>query len=90
MAAPASLDGGFRCINKLKGHDKVISSLKFSPDGKYLASASGDGTIRLWNPFEGKNLIKILDGAHTSGINDISWNDQSRCCTSVRYDSSAL
>lgn len=33
---------------KLKGHRDEITQMTFSKDGKYLASASSDGTIRIW------------------------------------------
>ncbi len=32
-----------------EGHANLITSLVFSPDGKTIASASLDETIKLWN-----------------------------------------
>jgi len=33
----------------LRGHEDVVTSVAFSPDGQWLASGSWDNTIRLWD-----------------------------------------
>jgi WD40 repeat protein len=35
--------------NSLAGHQDKVNRVSFSPDGKTIASASSDNTIKLWN-----------------------------------------
>jgi WD40 repeat protein len=44
------------------GHSGKVSSLAFSPDGKTLASSSGDKTIKFWNFATGEQL-RTIEGA---------------------------
>ncbi len=41
-------------LSRCKGHQDWVSSLAFAPDGKALASGSGDLTARLWDVESGK------------------------------------
>ncbi|MHA2252650.1 MAG: WD40 domain-containing protein, partial [Candidatus Kariarchaeaceae archaeon] len=38
-----------RIWQKLSGHQSLVSSVHFSPDGKMIVSGSIDNTIRIWN-----------------------------------------
>ncbi|WP_017662245.1 TIR domain-containing protein [Baaleninema simplex] len=42
--------------NTLEGHRSVVTSVNFSPNGKILASGSGDNTIKLWNVETGEEI----------------------------------
>lgn len=53
----------------LRGHSSRIPSISFSSNGCYLASASYDSTIRLWDTITG-NLIRLFncDGQHIHSL----------------------
>lgn len=36
-------------VQTFRGHESYITSLAFSPDGKFLASGSRDGTVKIWD-----------------------------------------
>ncbi len=59
-------------LKRLAGHEDDISSVSFSPDGRYALSAGGrswskkDCTIRLWDVDSGKEIRKFT--GHTDAI----------------------
>lgn len=41
-------------IMRLTGHQQLINVVSFSPDGRLIASASFDKSIKIWNALTGK------------------------------------
>ena len=74
----------YRCKFVLRGHKKAISSVKFSPDGLWLATSSADGTCRIWDVETGA-FDKALEG-HEEGISDVAWAGSSKYLATASDD----
>ncbi|KAJ2114283.1 hypothetical protein GGH17_006271, partial [Coemansia sp. RSA 788] len=72
-------------IARMTGHQKVVNHVSFSPDGRLIASASFDNSVKLWDGHTGK-FIASLRG-HVAAVYQVCWSSDSRMMLSASKDS---
>jgi WD40 repeat protein len=73
-----------QALFSLVGHAKHICAAAFSPDGKQIATASEDGTARVWNAADGKEKW-VLRG-HTAKVIRVAYRPDGKRLLSASAD----
>ena len=58
------------------GHSDYVSGVAWSPDGKRIASASGDHTAQVWDASDGGHILTYR--GHASDVLTIAWSPDGR------------
>ncbi|CAG9312092.1 unnamed protein product [Blepharisma stoltei] len=88
-------------IDDLAGtHERCVNVVKFSPDGKLLASGSDDGCVVIWEkklkPVFGEDREEIGWGSkrvlrgHVGEIHDLCWSETGKYIATASMDGSAI
>ncbi|MCP2201918.1 nSTAND1 domain-containing NTPase [Lentzea flava] len=68
----------------LRGHSDGVRRVSWSPCGTRIASASADGTARVWDAVTGRELLCLR--GHHQGVCDVAWSHEGDQLATVAED----
>jgi len=74
-----------KAIIRMTGHQQPVNHVCYSPDGRYIASASFDKSVKLWHGASGKFITTFR--AHVQAVYQVCWSADSRLLVSSSKDS---
>ena len=76
-----------RTLHTLTGHSADVICLAFSPDGRRLATASYDRTVKLWDTETGQDVFTLR--GHTAGLTCLAFSPDGNQIVTGSFDSTA-
>ena len=76
----AEFNGEIALRRTLVGHESVVYCVAFHPNGKILASASYDQTVKLWDVASGKNIATLK--GHKSSVSSVAFSPDGKTLAS--------
>lgn len=74
-----------KAVVRMTGHQAIVNQISFSPDGRYVASASFDKKVKVWDGRTGKFLVNFV--GHVGPAYQVCWSGDSRFLASSSKDS---
>ena len=67
-----------------RGHAGLVWAVTWSPDGRHIASASDDRTVKIWDATSGKSIFTYY--GHPNKVNTVAWSPDGRYIASGSND----
>src|SRR6266516_732266 len=74
-----------------RGHSKEVYAISWSPDGKLIASGSGDEKVQVWDAASGSNILNYHGHSHKIGkglVQAVMWSPDGKYIVSGSWDRS--
>jgi WD40 repeat protein len=74
-----------------RGHSREVYTVNWSPDGKFIASGSGDETAQVWEASSGKNVLNYHGHSRWMGkglVQAVMWSPDGKYIASGSWDKS--
>ena len=74
-------------VRTIRGHTAAVWGVAYSPDGTRLATASADGTARIWDPTTGHTLTELT--GHTAAVWGVTYSPDGTHLATTSNDGTA-